>query len=162
MSHRQFLVKDCGCSSTTRPQLSGISQGCTLSPYLFVMVMTVLLHDAVGMLSPPARAEYNKGALSDVVYADDMLLVGVASRHLEEYLAAVQRAGHRYGMDLHADKFQLVSSRGAVAISMPNGQIGSQFSAESHPVFSSRKLQQKKILMPMWIICLKQLLPVEE
>ena len=54
MRDRHFLVEDCGCKSTLRKQRSGISQGCTLSPLLFVTVMTAVMHDAVSMLTPKA------------------------------------------------------------------------------------------------------------
>ncbi len=44
---RSFVVKDSGHTSEARKQFSGICQGCPLSPFLFVMVMTVIMHDAV-------------------------------------------------------------------------------------------------------------------
>ena len=119
---RQFIVEDCGSISTSRPQLSGISQGCTLSPFLFVMAMTVLLHDAVQMLSSDARNAYEKGSLGDLVYADDTLLIGIEDHHVAEYLHAVEQAGQRYGMELHADKFQLISVGCAGAVCMPDGR----------------------------------------
>ena len=74
---RTFSVKDCGAESVPQKQRSGISRGCTLSPLLFVLVMTVLLQDALDMLSDDARAAYQRGSLSDVVFADDTLLMGV-------------------------------------------------------------------------------------
>ena len=43
---RKFFVQDCGNASRQHPQASGISQGCPLSPFLFVILMTVLLNDA--------------------------------------------------------------------------------------------------------------------
>ena len=40
---RQFYAVDMGSNSSTRPQRSGISQGCTLSPLLFITIMTALM-----------------------------------------------------------------------------------------------------------------------
>ena len=70
MQGRTFFVEDSGVSSSRRLQLSGISQGCTLSPLLFVTLMSAVMHDAVTMLPPSARDAYSKGQLADVVYAD--------------------------------------------------------------------------------------------
>jgi hypothetical protein len=68
---RRFQVVDGSCESTFRRQLSGISQGCTLSPLLFIIAMSVMMHDAVELLSPSARIAYERGELADLVYADD-------------------------------------------------------------------------------------------
>ena len=44
MLHRSFYVEDQGVTSAKKAQRSGISQGCTLSPLLFIITMTVLMH----------------------------------------------------------------------------------------------------------------------
>ena len=46
-SSRSFFVHDSSLDSSTRQQNSGISQGCPLSPVLFVIVMTVLFSENV-------------------------------------------------------------------------------------------------------------------
>ena len=58
LRNRVFSVSDFGCASELREQLSGIPQGCTLSPLLFVIAMSVLLDDAVKQLSPAAYAQF--------------------------------------------------------------------------------------------------------
>ena len=121
LSSRHFSVSECSCTSTLHRQDSGISQGCTLSPLLFIIVMTVLMHDAVQLLGTEARSAYDRGDLADLVYADDTLLVGVADRHLNEFLAAVQQTGMHYGLELHADKFQLLSTDAHARVTMPGG-----------------------------------------
>ena len=72
------------------------------------MVMTVLMRDAVSALDAKTAAAYETGSLSDLLYADDTLLIGVSDDHLQHFLSAIQTAGLRYGMELHIDKFQLL------------------------------------------------------
>ena len=43
---RSFYVADNWSESDIHIQSSGISQGCPLSPFLFIILMTVLMHDA--------------------------------------------------------------------------------------------------------------------
>ena len=111
MQNRCFFVQDCGCKSSLRRQRSGISQGCTLSPLLFVVVMTAVMHDAVSFLPEDARAAYDRGELADVVYADDTLLLGANVKYVEFFLRAVAAAGRAHGLELHEDKFQLLQVR---------------------------------------------------
>ena len=125
-------MSDGGQQSELHEQLSGISQGCTLSPLLFIVAMTVLVFDAVGMLSPEAREAYHAGDLAELIYADDTLLLGVSMKHVETYLQAVFMAGHRYGMELHWGKFQLVTTNaeGAVIRTADGAEIVSKTSME--------------------------------
>ena len=43
--HPQFRVRAFNKTSTNKTQNTGIRQGCTLSPYLFLIIMTVFFYD---------------------------------------------------------------------------------------------------------------------
>ena len=85
-------------------------------------MMSVLMHDAIGMLSPAARAAYERGDLADITFADDTLLMGVSPQFLSEFLDAMASAGRRYGMELHYGKLQLLNVQCNCNFEMPNGQ----------------------------------------
>ena len=80
----QFYVKDHGEESGSHAQRSGFSQGCALSPLIFSIVMSVVMQDAICMLSLAARSSYTKGDLADLIYADDTLRMGVSPIYLTE------------------------------------------------------------------------------
>ena len=87
-SSRSFVVQDEGHESGKRPQRAGISQGCPLSPFLFGMLMIVLMADASGSLSDDAKN----------AFADDTLLISKTGKHLGEYMSAVEKSGMDYGL----------------------------------------------------------------
>ena len=109
-TNREFKVRDAGAlSSVSGRQHSGVCQGCPLSPFLFCILMTVLMDDAYKQLGIDAQAEHRQGRLYDVLYADDTLIIGANSVFVTELALAVESAGSRYGMLLHWGKTQLVS-----------------------------------------------------
>ena len=79
-------------------QQSGVSQGCTLSPFLFIILMSVLVSDAFSLLPDEAKSAHETGDLSEVLYADDTLLLGISAQHVEQYLHAISQAGPRHGI----------------------------------------------------------------
>eukprot|EP00959_Pyramimonas_sp_CCMP1952_P398994 8360852-Pyramimonas_sp.AAC.1 len=57
-AERYFTIVDhCGTSSE-RKQPAGIAQGCPLSPYLFIAVQSVMLHDALDSLELQPEQDY--------------------------------------------------------------------------------------------------------
>ena len=122
-SDRNFRVVDAGSTSTERRQLSGISQGCPLSPFLFVMLMTVVMEDAFRSLDAGAKTCVERGLLGTLLYADDTLLIGTTGTRVQELLTAVSSVGSRYGMQLHWSKFQLLAINGKYKLTAPDGSL---------------------------------------
>ena len=92
---RTFQVSDGGVTSDPHKQNAGICQGCPLSPFLFVAVMTVLMVDASTSLKSSTQGAVSAGAaqarfLFDLLYADDTLIIGSQARGVEELARAVE------------------------------------------------------------------------
>ena len=120
---RQFVVNESGEESLRSRQDSGICQGRPLSPFLFIIAMTLLMHDAKGMLSAPCRTSIEKGHLFDVLYADDTLLIGCHAPFVEEFARAVEQAGSTYGMTLYWGKTQALSAGTKSCLRKPDGTL---------------------------------------
>ena len=59
-SERQFTVLEDGVESCPGQQRAGISQGCPLSPFLFGIVMTILMRDAYSRLGSAAKSAHDQ------------------------------------------------------------------------------------------------------
>ena len=90
---------------------SGIRQGCPLSPYLFVMVLTVLLEDVDwGLLNKgiPTNTWSTGKPVYDLEYADDTLLIGKTTTQLQAILREVELQAQLYGMRLNYSKTEVL------------------------------------------------------
>ena len=75
---RCFFIQDAFSKSKDHVQHFGISQGCPLSQFLFVIVMTVLMHDAVDMMKNEFGIEFSPALVCHaILYVDDTLLLEV-------------------------------------------------------------------------------------
>ena len=119
-SNNEHILKLKGQRFPSFTARGGVRQGCPLSP--FGMVMTVLMEDARGMMSDEAKAACTKGELEEILFADDTLLMSGNGSHLEEYMAAVEKCGADYGLQVHWGKVHLVPVGTTQRVRGPSGQ----------------------------------------
>ena len=118
-NERHFPVRDEGMQSSTRPQRAGISKRCPLSPFLFAILMTVLMTDSRRKLSSDAKTAYDRHELEDVLFSDDTLFTSSCGSHVQEYMDAVTKAGAEYGLQVHWGKIHLAQAICPQAICLP-------------------------------------------
>ena len=99
-SDRSFHVKEGDVKSSQHRQSSGIAQGCPLSPYLFIIVLTVLMAD----VERECAAIHPDRAVWDIEYADDTALMSTNPQHLQATMDSLVTHGARYGLEVNWDK----------------------------------------------------------
>ena len=103
---QEFHLKDPAGNSSLRNQAAGIAQGCPLSPYLFIIVQSVMFYDIDkridGLHADIREPEYL--VCRDLLYADDTMLLSSDSGKLQTLLDIVIDEGKRYGLDLNWGK----------------------------------------------------------
>ena len=97
---RRFRVRDGRVLSSWHEQSFGISQGCRLNPFLFVILMSVLLQDAKSSLTAMAQVP------TMLVYAEGTLLLGIDIQDLQQFMSAIGQAGRTYGLSFNLRKEQ--------------------------------------------------------
>ena len=113
---------DAGHVSLPRPQAFGISQGCPLSPFLFVMVMTVLIHDAKAKLQDSdCFTATGRLCVQELLYADDTLLVDTDVGVVQTYMDCINDAGAQYGLAFNWTKLEVLPVRCAALLHTPDG-----------------------------------------
>ena len=108
----------CGTSSIFH-QCAGIAQGCPLSPFLFIIVQSVMFHDIYGKihLDPePAFLVTNK-----VLYADDTILLSSSAKNLQTLMDAVVAEGANYGLELNWSKKYQTNVNSNMLLTCPDG-----------------------------------------
>ena len=119
----RFRVKHGDETSEFKPQRYGIRQGCPLSPYLFILVMHVMFAD----IKDRKKDTIAKGIIpgfdfSEILYADDTLLVLRSKESLEALLHEIETESEYYGLRLNRAKCELIEMNGTEHICFKNGE----------------------------------------
>ena len=108
--HPKFLVSLNGYDFKIYEQRTGIRQGCPLSPYLFIIMMSIILQDAREIRGSIVEKPYIVSP--DIVYADDTMLLGSSASDVQKHLDAVVSVGRSYGLELNLGKTLLLRING--------------------------------------------------
>ena len=100
-----FFTEDDFGKSGNKKQRSGIRQGCPLSPYLFVLVMTCIETDVLEQLTNTAKGDRLPNLDFDMVfYADDTIVFNRTIDGIQEILEHINNISGEYGLTLNKDK----------------------------------------------------------
>ena len=116
---RKFTIIDHSGQSDVHEQSAGIAQGCHLSPYLFIAVQTIMMHDVFQELDLQAEPPYV--VTRDVLYADDTVLVSRYASNLQLLLDRIITEGRTYGLELNWDKTVQMQISTLARVTQPNG-----------------------------------------
>jgi hypothetical protein len=109
-----FRIRDAEGTSTERKQRTGIRQGCPLSPYLFIILMTALMMDVSNEVGNVETTASKDAGTTNLLYADDTLLISSTAATTNIMLAAIVKHSDRYGLRLNEAKCEVIAINAAV------------------------------------------------
>ena len=119
----KFMVEMDGIMSKWKTQETGIRQGCPLSPYLFILVMTVIfedIHDGDQQMNL-VKHRVAGATFDEVLYADDTICASKDTRAMNKLLAQIETIGEKYGMKLNKTKCELLKFGGQANVHFKDG-----------------------------------------
>ena len=121
-----YVITDKGTTTRPRIQKSGIRQGCPLSPYLFIMLMTVIMHDVDSGMTEAEKENVEANRLhkevsSRLFYADDTIIMSQTAEAAEIVLHRIQQESHKYALKLNETKCTHLQMNAIQRIRFDNG-----------------------------------------
>ena len=105
----EFCTELEGSKSAWYAQEAGIRQGCPLSPFLFLIVMSVIFYDLHQKDTSNILNSRIEGLAEDeVLYADDTILFSTDTKAMNRMIARIESESHKYGLQLNYGKCELV------------------------------------------------------
>ena len=105
------MVEIEGEQSEWTQQMTGIRQGCPLSPYLFLVVMTVLFNDIHEQIGLELIQNRIPGATFDeVLYADDTICISTCTKTINKLIERIETLGEKYGLILNHNKCEVLTT----------------------------------------------------
>jgi hypothetical protein len=121
-SKTEFMVEIEGDRSEWKESLTGIRQGCPLSPSLFLVVMTVMFHDIKSRMGDLTLSQRIPGMeFDEVLYADDTICIATEPEVMNRMLKEIEEEGEKYGMKLNKGKCELLHKKGGIKIKLRDG-----------------------------------------
>ena len=119
----KFCVEVDGHKSEYQPQETGIRQGCPLSTYVFIILMTVMFHDIHKSDTLSTISQRIVGTEADeVLYADDTIYIAQTTAAMNRMLEAIETHGKSYGLNLNKAKCEyLAFGKGTGNITFSDG-----------------------------------------
>ena len=124
----QFNVKYDKLNSSTKCQQTGIRQGCPLSPYLFIILLSAIMKD---IDNNPTKEEANilnqgklcKATFNKLFYADDALIMTTTTEAAELILHKIQKESALYNLKLNQSKCSLLRMNAIQTIQYADGHM---------------------------------------
>ena len=123
-SARFFIIKNRAGNSSQRQQAAGIAQRCPLSPYLCIIVQSVMFSDIDDRMYNLHIDVQEPTFLvcTDLLCADDTMLASSCPVKLQTLLDAVIDEGARYGLELNWGKTVAVRTNNNGVVRTPSGE----------------------------------------
>ena len=107
--NRSFTVRDNGNMSAEHLQSTGIAQGCPLSPYLFIVLMTCLFNDIHKNDKLKLKEHRVTGMGTDQIsYADDTICISEDEDAMNRFVHAIETEGLKYSLKLNKTKCEYI------------------------------------------------------
>ena len=122
-NNTSFKVRMGENESEWKEQQRGIRQGCPLSPYLFLVVMTKMYQEVEDRLNEGEAVDIPAGFRKwNILYADDTVIFADSHRQVERILKIVEEIAETYGMRLNEAKCEVIQYGNRRDIKFRNGR----------------------------------------